>query len=360
MDLNTIYTGLVVGFLFGFVLQRGRFCMNSAFRDIALLQDFTLLKAVAVALLVQLVGFTVMAMGDVIELSPAPLLGLANVVGSFVFGVGMVLAGGCASGVTYRVGEGMVGAMTAVLGLAMGALMTAVGVLQPVKDELLAQRPSYTEEADDLVMASNHNLTVANVVDIPHEVMAFGIAIVVIAVWVYFARKNKDEDDDYEEPSYPLFERIFKRGWTWFPTGLAIGVVGMLAFWLSAETGRNYPLGITGGYNNILSKLFGVGDYPVISWFGMLIIGTILGSLAATLIAREFKLRAPSAGTVIITFVGGILMGFGATTSGGCNIGHILSGVPQLSLGSILAGVFIVLGAWAASYLIFVLPQKMS
>jgi len=190
--------------------------------------------------------------------------------------------------------------------------------------------------------------------------MAFGIAIVVIAVWVYFARKNKDEDDDYEEPSYPLFERIFKRGWTWFPTGLAIGVVGMLAFWLSAETGRNYPLGITGGYNNILSKLFGVGDYPVISWFGMLIIGTILGSLAATLIAREFKLRAPSAGTVIITFVGGILMGFGATTSGGCNIGHILSGVPQLSLGSILAGVFIVLGAWAASYLIFVLPQKMS
>ena len=33
MELDTIYTGLIVGLLFGFVLQRGRFCMNSAFRD---------------------------------------------------------------------------------------------------------------------------------------------------------------------------------------------------------------------------------------------------------------------------------------------------------------------------------------
>jgi len=51
-------------------------------------------------------------------------------------------------------------------------------------------------------------------------------------------------------------------------------------------------------------------------------------------------------------------MGFGAVTSGGCNIGHLLSGVPQFSLGSILAGISIVLGAWAASYVMFVLPQK--
>ena len=53
MDLNTMYTGLIVGLLFGFALQRGRFCMNSAFRDIILLQEYTLLKAVGIAILVQ-------------------------------------------------------------------------------------------------------------------------------------------------------------------------------------------------------------------------------------------------------------------------------------------------------------------
>ena len=50
-----IITGLVVGLAFGFVLQRGRFCMNSAFRDIVLFKDNTLLKTVSAAILVSLV-----------------------------------------------------------------------------------------------------------------------------------------------------------------------------------------------------------------------------------------------------------------------------------------------------------------
>ena len=51
-------------------------------------------------------------------------------------------------------------------------------------------------------------------------------------------------------------------------------------------------------------------------------------------------------------------MGFGAVLSGGCNITHILSGVPQLSLGSFLAGISIILGAWLMSYIMFVRPMK--
>jgi uncharacterized membrane protein YedE/YeeE len=354
-----MYTGLIVGLLFGFVLQRGRFCMNSAFRDIILLQEYTLLKAVGIAILVQMVGFTILAMTDVIALNPNPLLGIANIVGSFVFGVGMVLAGGCASGVTYRVGEGMVGAMTAVLGLAAGALMTSTGAFVPLKDELLAHQPDFTAKVDDLVLPGNHGFTVANVVEVPHEVAAFGIAIIVALAWSYFAWKHREEEDDEGGESRSLVDRIFRHGWHWFPTGVVIGLVGMLAFWLSSEAGRAYPLGITGGYNNIFKKLFGVGSFPEFNWFGMLILGTILGALLAAFVGRELKLRAPSPGTLIITFVGGLLMGFGAVASGGCNIGHILSGVPQLSLGSILAGAFIVIGAWVASYLIFVLPQRM-
>ena len=46
--MDPVLTGLFVGIAFGFVLQRGRFCMNSAFRDIVTLKDYTLLKAVGV------------------------------------------------------------------------------------------------------------------------------------------------------------------------------------------------------------------------------------------------------------------------------------------------------------------------
>ncbi|GAI03767.1 unnamed protein product [marine sediment metagenome] len=65
----------------------------------------------------------------------------------------------------------------------------------------------------------------------------------------------------------------------------------------------------------------------------------------------------PSWGTLLQTFIGGCLMGFGAVSSTGCNIGHILSGVPQLSLGSLLAAATIILGAWLTAYMMFVRPM---
>jgi hypothetical protein len=51
-------------------------------------------------------------------------------------------------------------------------------------------------------------------------------------------------------------------------------------------------------------------------------------------------------------------MGFGAVTSGGCNVTHILSGIPQLSIGSIVAAIAIALGAWVTAYLMFIRPQQ--
>ncbi len=117
-----VISGLFIGILFGFALQRGRFCMNSAIRDLALLKDNTLMKAVGVAVLVQMVGFPLLSWAGLITLNPKPLFWGANLVGGIVFGIGMVLAGGCASGITYRVGEGVVAALSAVIGLAAAGI----------------------------------------------------------------------------------------------------------------------------------------------------------------------------------------------------------------------------------------------
>jgi uncharacterized protein len=128
--MTPIVSGLLVGVLFGFALQRGRFCMNSAFRDIILGRDFTLFKALATAILVSMIGFSIMAMTGIITLAPKPFMWGGNIVGGLLFGVGMVLAGGCASGITYRTGEGMMGAVMAVLGFGLAGMMTATGVLK--------------------------------------------------------------------------------------------------------------------------------------------------------------------------------------------------------------------------------------
>ena len=347
-----IFSGLAVGLVFGFALQRGRFCMNSAFRDIILLKDYTLIKSVGVALLVAMFGFGILALAGTGPF-PKPIIWGGNLVGSFVFGFGMVLAGGCASGITYRVGEGMVGAMVAAVGLALGATLTAMSFLKPVAGALKSAQTVITN-AD----GSTTSYTLANVFNLPYYVMAIGIAVVAGVIWFVLAQRNKSDQAE-DTGDHPVGERIFKRPWGWLATGIAIGLIQIASLPLSAAAGRNYPLGITSGWVKI-AQIF-VPSVPImdsLKWDLMVIVGIIVGALIAALIAGEFKFRVPSWGVLVQTLVGGFLMGFGAVCSTGCNIGHVLSGVPQLSLGSMLATFSIIVGCWLAAYLIFLLPQQ--
>ena len=355
--MTAILSGLLVGVVFGFVLQRGRFCMNSAFRDIIVVRDFTLFKAVAIAILVEMIGFSLMAMTGVISLAPKPLMWGANIVGSMIFGVGMVLAGGCASGITYRAGEGMVGAMVALAGFGLAGLMTAVGVLKPISD--------YLQTTTKVMTADGKALTLGNVLGLDNRVTMLALAVLILIVWVAAAIRSKSAAERFAEKPISLGDAIFKKGWGWLATGIVIGLIGMLAFPLSAAVGRNYPLGITGGWVNIWQSLIrwqtvieSQIKVTTLNWEGAEVIGIVLGALVAALIAKEFAVRAPEPKVILQTFVGGALMGFGASVSSGCNIGHILSGVPQLSLGSILAGISIILGAWVTAYFMFVRPMN--
>ena len=338
------YTGLAVGILFGFALQRGRFCMNSAFRDIVLLKDFTLIKAVGAAILVQMIGFSILALTGAVTLNPKPLFWGANITGGLIFGIGMVLAGGCASGITYRVGEGMVGAMSAVVGFGLAGLMTAMGVLKPIKD--------YLQSSTKIMTAEGTSLTLANIFGIEPTTLMLLIAAFSIGIWVILAsRKKADAEDDFGSAPPSLWGRIFTSGW-----GIVIGLVGILAYPASAAACRNYPLGITGGWIGTWKALILPDTF--FSWEALEVLGVVLGAAIAALIAKEFAIRAPAPKVLLQTFAGGFLMAFGAVTSSGCNVGHILSGVPMLSLGSIVGGISIILGAWLTAYMMFVRPEK--
>ena len=52
----TVLTALGVGTAFGYVAQRGRFCMNSAMRNVILLRDFLLFRTYLLALCVAVAG----------------------------------------------------------------------------------------------------------------------------------------------------------------------------------------------------------------------------------------------------------------------------------------------------------------
>ncbi|MFP3984745.1 MAG: YeeE/YedE family protein [Candidatus Bathyarchaeia archaeon] len=345
ISLLGIISGLVIGILFGFALQRGRFCMNSAFRDIILMKEYTLLKAVVLAIIVQIIGFHLIASLGIVELSPKTLFWGANIIGGFIFGIGMTLAGGCASGTTYRVGEGMVGSLVALFGFMTASVITDEGVFKDVKSYLQSTTKIAITDPGPLVAPANTSPTLANVFGIDPWIVAIILAIIGIAVLAW-------KRGSQEKVEGNLYEKIFKHGWTWWLTGIAIGIIGIIAFPASAATGRNYPLGITGGWKTFLSTLL-KGDLNILSWETFLVIGVVIGAAIAAVIAGEFKLRAPAPKILIQQFIGGLLLGIGAIIAAGCNIGHILSGMPQLALSSILAGFFIIIGAWITAYIMF-------
>ena len=103
-----------VGNCFGFILQKTRFCFTAAMRDPYLTGGTSLTKAVLVAFAVTSLGFIAIKYGAFAKGLPIPgqsfvvPISLATCAGGFMFGIGMVIAGGCASGTLMRVGEGFI------------------------------------------------------------------------------------------------------------------------------------------------------------------------------------------------------------------------------------------------------------
>ncbi len=343
LSVFSIISGLLVGLLFGLALQRGRFCMNSAFRDPLLFKDFTLLKAVGLAIVVQLLGFYIISTLGIVELNPKPLYLLAIPLGSYMFGAGMVLTGGCASGTAYRVGEGMISSLIALFGFIMAAYLAKDGFLSDfvTRVQTLNKGP----------------LTLSSISGIPAEFFVL-IFAGIIFVLLFCGLKKKDSGISIQDNKLKQGNKInwtgklFNMGWSWKLTGLAIGFIGILAFIFSSLSGRNYPLGITTGFETILKSILQRKNF--LTWESFQVIGLVAGSFIGSKLGNEFKIRLPKAKVGLQSLAGGSLMGFGAIIAGGCNIGHILSGVPQLAISSILAGIFIISGGWTLAYFMFI------
>ncbi len=94
----------ITGNAFGFILQRSRFCFTASLRDPYITGSTSVTKAVLIALAITSIGFAALQYGGATPYI-APL-SIATAIGALLFGIGMVIAGGCASGTLMRVGEG--------------------------------------------------------------------------------------------------------------------------------------------------------------------------------------------------------------------------------------------------------------
>lgn len=123
----------VVGIAIGITLRYSRFCFAGAFRDPFLMGNTKLFRGLLLALMISTIGFSIIQYlyleGNTIDYSHIPgtiaSVGIHIVIGAFIFGIGMTIAGGCASGILMRIGEGHSLQWVTLLGITIGSVLGA-------------------------------------------------------------------------------------------------------------------------------------------------------------------------------------------------------------------------------------------
>ena len=98
--------GLVTGFIFGFLLQKGQVVKYEKIVGALRLRDLTIIKFMLSAILVGMVGIHLMKDFGLIELEIKSAALGANIIGGLIFGIGFGLLGYCPGTAVGAVGEG--------------------------------------------------------------------------------------------------------------------------------------------------------------------------------------------------------------------------------------------------------------
>ena len=368
-----VLTAIPIGFLFGFLLQKGDLCGSSAFSEVLLARDWRKVWGLWVCIITGMAGFAVLDLAGWVMLNPKPLTWGSYVIGGLIFGVGMVLAGGCVSGCLFKAGTGNLNSIVALPGIALGVSVVEHGPLHPV----------YASLRTLVITAPDGGaVTVASLTGLPFWVIA---AVLVMLTLAYaFTRGRKSVTS---EGGFSLKNKVLAKSWKPWQAGLLIGLLGSVAYLSSAASGRNYPLGVTHGVmhaqllitdhnlNHVYQKKPAIpavearaaadSTAPAIpakpstarphskkvSWWLIALVGSlILGSWFSGRLSGEARLLSKPPEQVLTALFGGFLVGMGAALARGCVIGNITSGWALLSIGTVLFGAVVVLANWVTTY----------
>lgn len=372
-----VITAIPIGFLFGFFLEKADLCGSSALSEILLTKDVQKLVGLWAIIVVGMVGFSALSIFGLVKLSPRPLLWASHIVGGVAFGVGIVLAGGCVSGCLFKTGQGNINSMAGLIGIPFGVALVEYGPLHGFSKYL----GKFVIKAEGGGPVTLYSLT-----GIPYWLLAVFFALVTLG-FVWYARCVKQRKAPEDAPSIirqkdetPLLQKIMTRPWKPWQAGIAIGILGAFAYLSSAESGRNYPLGVTHG---VLQTAILVTDAPVkniykkpstppaaaeiktpqvtgktseaprkkiVWWLVLGVNALILGSYVSAKLSGKIRFIPRPPEQTVVAFFGGILLGTGAGISGACIVGNVMSGFALMSVGSILFGVTVLLANWVTTF----------
>ncbi len=325
---------LLVGGALGLTLYHAAFGFTAAWRALITERRGAGVRAQMAMLAVAVVlFFPALAAGELFGrpvygfVAPA---GISVLVGAFIFGIGMQLGNGCASGTLYTVGGGSSRMLVTLAFFIVGSVVATHHL-----DWWLAQ-PSFAPlslvRSWGLWPALSSNLAV--------------FALVAGLTWWIERGTHARTAPNSPPDDIPRWRRLTQGPWPLIWGAVALAV---LNFTTLALAGR--PWGVTSAFALWGAKLgdaagLGIADWP--HWAAragalersifadvtsVMNFGIVLGALLAAGLAGRFApvWRLPWR-SLAAAAIGGLLLGYGARLAFGCNIGAFFSGVASGSL----------------------------
>lgn len=389
---NLLPIALLTGIGFGYVLTRSRYGFAGGVKRIYVTGEGSLTKSILVllglgALILSVVHWQYAENGAVLshlkQAGDTIIPGSKNIkftnintiVGGFIFGIGMMMAGGCASGTLSDLGEGEGRSLIALVPFVLGA---APGHwAKEMIDQTEIGKIGTRVYLPDLFGNEGG----------ARYIGALLLTAVLLLIIYWITRRYEDyrkkegyyfvpEYDDIEKPlpidknkkfsffSKESYHKFFVQRWNFMTGGVLLSVIAIIVVIANAENGRSWGvtsafttaglwifehLGMTfdpeGPFAKILPKVHGglLNDYGTISNIGVLA-GACIAFLLAGRFVFNFKFSTKDA---LLFAVGGFFMGFGARMASGCNIGALFSSIINLSLSGWVFLVALTLGGMA-------------
>lgn len=333
----TIAVGAIIGLIFGVFAERSGFCTRSAVIE-------TVNGRVGKQLPLWLIGFATAIFGmqlllhlgmvDVTETrffsNPQSLSGA--LIGGALFGVGMILARGCASRLLVLGSAGNLRALFAIAVLAVTAYLTLEGFGSGLRGVIAGGLSTSAAGGNDL-------LALTALPQITGVYIGAGLLAIAAAAAIIFR--------------LPLVYGV---------AGIAIGAIIPLGWYLSYSLSIQLfdpiqadSLSYIRPFSNWIALLGSGFSETYFSVDIGLVAGTVIGALLASLLFGSFRVQgfgAEGSAPFWRYLVGAVLMGFGGVLAAGCTIGAGFTGGSVLALASLTALAAMVLSAALAHRLI--------
>jgi uncharacterized membrane protein YedE/YeeE len=342
---------LLLGLGLGFALFHSRFGFTSAWRQLiavgngAGLRSHALLLGTTTTLFALIIGTGSGLFGSVPAPSAGPL-GVALVVGSFLFAVGMQIGGACASGTLFAVGSGQTSIVLTLGGFIVGSTLAAW------QFNAWHNWPSFAPYvlSDHIGWFGSWAVTILALA-------------VIVAVSRVVQRRRTPPPIDAVPSAKGRLARTVRGSW---PLAVGAVVLGVLGAGVLLVSGGAW--GVTSAFALWGSRVVGwLGGQPQ-NWAfwqqpsnatmltgpvladknSLTDIGIMIGAAVAAAAGGAWVLhKSVPWRTAVAAVLGGILMGIGARLAGGCNIGAYLAGIASGSLHGWVWGACALGGTWA-------------